>query len=282
MRLAISNIAWPAGADETVLPWLHDEGFTGVELALTKVWPEPAQASAQEVARCRAWWESRGFRIVALQALLFGKPGLTIFDSPQVRRNTLDYLRAIITQAGRLGAKALVFGSPGNRKRRGLTAEEALALAVPFFREVGEFAGEHGVVFCIEPNPAEYGCDWVTNAAQASVVVDAVASAGFALHLDTAAMKLAGDSAEVVREAGTRCQHFHVSAPFLHCVPGGDVPHEAFAAALEHSGYSGWVSIEMSEGKLQPSWQDGVRKALAFVRRTYGRAAGEAALSRAG
>ncbi len=159
---------------------------------------------------------------------------------------------------------------------------DSLTIAVPFFRELGAVAADHGVAFCIEPNPPAYGCDWVTDAAQAVEVADAVGSAGFGVHLDTAAMTLVGDAAEAIRAVGLRCRHFHLSAPFLHAVPGAEVPHIDFAQALAKLRYRGWVSIEMSEAKLQPSWQDAVRRALAFAGETYGRVLGGQAASLAG
>ena len=33
MRLAVSNLAWPAGADAAVAPLLIEHGFAGVEVA---------------------------------------------------------------------------------------------------------------------------------------------------------------------------------------------------------------------------------------------------------
>jgi sugar phosphate isomerase/epimerase len=135
---------------------------------------------------------------------------------------------------------------------------------------------------CLEPNPPAYGCDWVTEVAHAVQVVDAVGSAGFGVHLDTAAMTLAGESADAVRAVGLCCRHFHLSAPFLHEFPGVEVGHAEFAAALEQVHYRGWVSIEMSEAKLQPPWQDAIGRALAFAGEVYGRAAGGPAASLAG
>jgi sugar phosphate isomerase/epimerase len=274
MRLAISNIAWPGGADAEVLPLLQEHQAGGVELALTKVWPEPLAVSARDFAAYRAWWESRGLRIVALQALLFGKPDLVLFGSPSAREAMSDYLAEIIHRAAWLGAHALVFGSPGNRKRGNLDAATALAIAVPFFRRLGEVAARHGVSLCIEPNPPAYGCDWMTTAGEAIELVDGVNSPGFGLHLDSAGMHLAGEGPAAVTAAGMRTRHFHVSAPFLEGVPGGDVPHADLACAVAASGYQGWVSIEMAENKLRPSWQIGVRAALAHVRQVYAAATG--------
>src|SRR4051812_46579534 len=112
MRLAISNIAWPSGDDAVVAPLLVEHGAEGVELAPTKVWPRPLEASAAEVRAYRAWWERRGLRLVALQALLFGRPDLTLFGDPATRRRTVDYLKGMISLAAALGAGPLVFGAP--------------------------------------------------------------------------------------------------------------------------------------------------------------------------
>jgi sugar phosphate isomerase/epimerase len=270
MRIAVSNIAWPSGADAEALAILRQHGASGVELAPTKVWPRPLRAAPAEVARYRQWWESRGFPIVALQALLFGRPDLVLFGPAETRDAAVEYLEGVLALAGRLGAYALVLGSPGNRRRGALDAAAATQLAVPFFHRLGEAALRHGVCLCIEPNPPEYGCDWVTCAGEAAALVDAVGSEGFGLHLDTAAMYLAGDSPSCVTAAGRRLRHFHVSTPFLHGVPGEEgVAYAGFARALAEQGYSGWVSVEMAEPKLQPDWRDAVRRALTFVRKTF-------------
>jgi sugar phosphate isomerase/epimerase len=270
MRLAISNIAWPAGADAAVAPLLRAHGVEGVELALTKIWPEPLAVPAAEVRAYRDGWQKQGLRIIALQALLFGKPHLTLFGGEQVRRQMLDYLAGMIERAGLLGASVLVFGSPKNRQRQGLDRRQTWTIAVPFFRELGRLARRHDVCFCIEPNPPAYGCDFVTTVAEGVELVDAVGDDGFGLHLDTAGMSLVGDPpAASIRDAGDRCRHFHVSQPFLTEVCGGTVPHDEFAQALQAADYQNWVSIEMGEAKGAGAWPVTVERALTFVRAAY-------------
>ena len=270
MRLAISNIAWPAGQDAAVASLLHAYGVEGVELALTKIWPEPLAASASEVRAYRDGWERQGIRIAALQALLFGKPHLTLFDGESQRRQTLDYLIGMIERAGQLGARALVFGSPKNRQRGRRTIAEAWDIAVPFFRELGRTARRHGVYLCLEPNPREYGCDFVTCVAEGIELVNAVTEEGFALHLDTAALTLAGDPpTDSITAAMKHCRHFHVSEPFLVEVGSAKVPHTECARALHNNGYPGWISIEMGEAKEIGAWHASVERSLAFVQRTY-------------
>jgi sugar phosphate isomerase/epimerase len=270
MRVAISNIAWPAGADEEAAPLLRAHRVDGVELALTKIWPEPLDAPAAEIRAYRESWEKRGVSIAALQALLFGKPLLTLFGADSVREQTLAYLAGIIERAAWLGASALVFGSPKNRQRGERSPQEAWAIAVPFFRELGRIACWHGVFFCIEPNPSEYGCDFVTTVAEGIELVDAVGEEGFGLHLDTGGIALAGDApAASIAAAAERCCHFHVSEPFLAEVGRCQTPHSECAEALRARKYQGWVSIEMSEAKEPGAWRAAMERALGFVRRTY-------------
>jgi D-psicose/D-tagatose/L-ribulose 3-epimerase len=256
VNLAMSAIAWEPPDDDEAARILRDHGFTGVELAPTKIFARPDAATDAEVAACRDAWQRRGLRIVALQALLFGRPELTVFGDS--RQRTLEYLSGIIRLAGRLGAGALVFGSPRNRSRGALGAADAWRSAVEFFRVLGAAAAEAGTCFCIEPNPPRYGADFVTTSAEALRLVEEVASPGFGLHLDAACALLAGEDFPArLRESAHALRHVHLSEPDLAPVQkGGTVDLHAVASALRDSGYSGWVSVEM-----KPAGLDAIRAA---------------------
>jgi sugar phosphate isomerase/epimerase len=247
MKLAISNLAWDPGQDDAVAERMKAHGFSAVELAPTKYWQKPLDASEREVSALRSAWEKRGFPICALQSLLFNTEGLALFASAEARDAMRDYLRGIIRLGGALGARVLVFGSPKNRHKGELGEKQALAIAVPFFRELGEIAMAHGTCLCIEPNPKAYGCDFVTTSKEGLELVRAVNHPGFGLHLDAAGMTL---SEEALPAAIAACEkqirHFHASAPNLGPV-GEDrlVDHRGAAAALRAQSYDRFVSIEM-------------------------------------
>src|SRR5207244_1994525 len=158
---------------------LREHGFTGVELAPTKIFARPDSATDAEAADCREAWSRRGLRIVAMQALLFGHPALTVFG--EARKQTLEYLSGVARLGGRLGAGALVFGLPRNRARGPMPAAEAWRAAVEFFRALGSAAAEAGTCMCIEPNPPRYGADFITTSEEALRLVEEVASPGFGL-----------------------------------------------------------------------------------------------------
>jgi D-psicose/D-tagatose/L-ribulose 3-epimerase len=267
MRLAVSNIAWPRDQDAAVADLLAGRGVRGIEVAPTKVWPDPTTATDAAIAAYRRWWEHHGFAVVAAQALLFDRPDLTLFDAPNVRERTIEYLGRIIRLCARLGAGSLVFGSPKNRRIGSRDRAAVWPVAVETFTRLGELAAAEGTCVVMEANPPEYGADFVTRAAEAVELVRAVNHPGFRLHLDTACMTLAGDPPSVIADGIDVLRHFHVSEPHLAAVGTGPVPHREFAAQLRASGYGGWVSIEMREA--QPFSLDTLAAAADFAARTY-------------
>lgn len=266
--LAVSNIAWPAEQDEAVARELVSLGVTGIEVAPTKLWPDPAHRTDAEIDECRKTWHDRGLEIVAAQALLFGQPDLTLFDGEATRAKTMDYLKRIVHVCARLGAGALVFGSPKSRLAKDCDRNEVFAEAVEFFRNLGELAASEGTAIVMEANPPEYGADFITKATEAVELVRAVDCPGFRLHLDTACMTLAKDSTSSVFDAGSSIlRHFHVSEPQLAVIGTGGVDHQAFARELHKRQYEHWVSIEMREP--QPFDVEALKKVVRFVNEVY-------------
>ncbi|HVF39677.1 MAG TPA: TIM barrel protein, partial [Gemmatimonadaceae bacterium] len=186
MKIAVSNLAWDPDEDDLVAELLQSLRIRGLEIAPTRIWERPLDSTARDRVEYRQRWTEREFEIVSLQALLFGRQDLVIFESPTSRAATLDYLRGIIDLASDVGARRLVFGSPRNRLVGGKEPDEINAIALPFFRAVGDAAVDRGVVFCIEPNPAEYGCDWINSVEEGLQFVRQVSHPGIALNADSA------------------------------------------------------------------------------------------------
>lgn len=267
MKLAISNIAWPHEADGRVAGLLHELGIAGVEIAPTMVWRDPLRVPPEEVAVCRDFWERRGQRIIALQALLFGRPDLTIFDTEAARQRTFDHLCGMIGLAAALGASVLVFGSPTNRSVRSRAPAAAFDIARTFFGALATEAARHNTVFCLEPNPPEYRCDFLTTSEEALRLIRAVDQPGLGLHLDAGALTLSREPCSAITAAAPWVRHFHVSEPHLAPVGANGVDHRAFGDALAGAGYAGWLSIEMRppEGDMLP----GLERALTTAFRQY-------------
>lgn len=270
MKLAISNIAWNLEEDSAISEVMQHYGVTGVEIAPTKIWPDPLQATDADIASYKQFWLDKGIVVSSMQALLFGHPELTIFESKEKRQATIDYLRGIIRLGGKLGAKALVFGSPKNRLVGDLSQSLIEEISSEFFSSVGEIAKQNDTWFCIEPNPSDYGCDFINTSVQGKQLVERVATPGFGLHLDAAGMTMSGeDIAVTLTDAISDLRHFHISEPNLNPIGGGGVDHALFASILSTGNYNNWYSVEMRAPDEKYN-VPGVSKALGVVREYYG------------
>jgi D-psicose/D-tagatose/L-ribulose 3-epimerase len=269
MKLAISNIAWNLEEDDEIRELLVAFGAAGVEVAPTKVWCDPACVDDEAIVSYRRVWNECEISIPALQALLFGRPELRIFGTETQREDTLHRLCSMMRVGALLGAKVLVFGSPRNRTVGELGPEAALEIAVPFFRRAGEAASALGVVLCIEPNPPQYGCDFINTLDEAARLVRAVGCSGFRLHADASAMILNGENAARSLSDVADCMaYFHISDPYLK-VPGAHrEAHRQIAAALRASGWNQWVSIEML-GQPGSVNRQAIEQALRFASEVY-------------
>lgn len=272
MKIAVSNIAWTKDEDAAAAALLQELGVQYIELAPTKQWVDPTKAPDDEVSAYKQLWESHGLRVVAFQSMLFPRPDLKVFESDSNRAEAITYLSDFIGLANKLGAKVMVYGSPKNRQRGDMPNDEANAIAADFFDSLGDRAQQAGVYFCIEPNPTDYACDFVTNAKQGIDFVKLVNNPGFPLHLDIAGMTLAGDDvAASIRDAAPILKHYHVSSPMLAQVEDrDDIKHRDAAQALRDIGYDGYVSIEMRPGSEGEDNLERVRRAVLFTQSVYG------------
>jgi D-psicose/D-tagatose/L-ribulose 3-epimerase len=246
MRLAISNIAWDTGEDDAVAALLRRYGVDAVDIAPGKYFPDPARALPTEISRVRDAWAFRGIQLTGMQALLFGTDGLNLFGPPESQRAMLRHLEAVCRIGSGLGATRLVFGSPRNRDRGGLGDEEAADIAVRFFRRLGDIAEKEGVSICLEPNPARYGCNFMTSTDETARVVAAVGHPAIRMQLDTGALTVnREDPGKAIGDHASLIGHVHASEPDLVPLGQGGTDHRAVGEALSRVLPSHIVSIEM-------------------------------------
>ena len=267
MKLCISNIAWDTQLDDAVGALLQQHGVSAVELAPPKYWPSSSPLDQVKVIDVRKAWHDRGQEVVAMQSLLYGTEGLSIFGDAETKEATQKYLRRIIRIAGWVGAKALVFGSPKNRDRASRSFADAVSEAAEFFAPLAKDAANAGTAIAFEPNPAHYHCNFCTTVSEALQLVDTIDHPGFGLTLDTGIASLNDeDFADVVPPARDRILHVHVSEPELAATGEGLVPHQHNANLLREYAWDGHVSIEMRGGGDELAR---VRESLTFVKGIY-------------
>lgn len=276
MRVSISNLAWDPREDGQVATLLDEYRIDAIDVAPGKYFPDIEAATSQDISAIRRMWADRGVEIVGMQALLFGTTGLNMFGEDEVRKRMLHRLQAICGIGAGLGTNPgvrLVFGSPKNRDRTGLSSEAAKTIAVAFFRRLAAIADEHGVTVCLEPNPPSYGCNFMTDTAAAADIVRAVDHPAIRLQFDSGASAMNQESVgKVIGEFKDLIGHVHVSEPGL--VPVGATSglsasdHLGVAKALRESALNPCVTIEMLTRRVETRLDD-IRHSLGFVCDTY-------------
>ncbi len=269
MRLAISNIAWDIPEDPAVAKLLGKFGIDAIDIAPSKYFPEPANAKGKSIANVRKWWANQGIEITGMQALLFGTIGLNVFGNNKSQEALLEHMRAVCHIGAGLGATRLVFGSPKNRDRSGLSDTQALDLAVKFFRCLGDVAQEHGVIICLEPNPIRYGANFMTHSEETALVAAAVEHSAIRMQFDTGALTINGECPETVLERNARLiGHIHASEPDLMPLGDGGTDHRIMHKALQHYLPQHVVSIEMLATK-EESHLHSIERALSCAVECY-------------
>ncbi|WP_210438548.1 sugar phosphate isomerase/epimerase family protein [Nocardioides xinjiangensis] len=273
MRISISNIAWAPEDDQRVAALLRERGIDAVDVAPGKYFEDVTTVSDSEVASVRSAWDARGLEIVGMQSLLFGTAGLNLFGPPSVRARMIDYLDAVCRVGGGLGARHLVFGSPRNRDRSGLADDATDAIAVEFFRQLGDRAQRHRVRITLEPNPEAYGANFMTTSSETARIVRLVAHEAIRMQLDLGACAMNEEDVPlVVDEVADLVGHVHLSEPGLAPLGDGASDHRRAPAALRAALADRVACIEMVMTTDEPATAS-VERAADFAVSTYGGAA---------
>lgn len=241
MRLAASNIGWSSAEDQLVLSRMAEKGFTGLEIAPTRLFSEGAYLRIKEAREfSEAIKAAYGLGICSMQSIWFGRDE-RVFGTRKEAEALLDYSADAARFAAAAGCRNLVFGSPKNRvKGEGFSWERA----VSFFADLGRIGLDAGVIFAVEPNPTIYGTDFLNATLEAADFVREVDSPAIRLNLDFGTVIENSEGIGELEGVLDIVSHVHVSEPNLAPIrTRGE--HLDLARLLSVSGYDGYVSIEM-------------------------------------
>ena len=239
IRLAVSNIAWEKADDEAVYAAMQQAGFTGLELAPTRIFPDRAYEQLTSAALFGGYLKNRwGLSVPSIQSIWYGRSG-SIFDASD-RESLLDYTAQAYQFAHALNCPSLVFGCPRNRQ---LPEDTDPAQADLFFSRAGELAARYGVRLAIEANPPCY-TNFLNGTAEAFALVKRLNNPGLAVNLDLSTMLAQGEKLTDFLDDLPWVSHVHISEPGL--APITKRPeHRQLALLLGAVGYKGYVSVEM-------------------------------------
>ena len=241
MRLSISNIGWGAGQDDTVYTLMRRYGYTGLEIAPTRIFPEAPYDKLAEAEEWSKGLEDKwGFSVPSMQSIWYGRQE-KIFGTEEERLILIDYTKKAIDFAATIKCKNLVFGCPRNRS---LSEEADADVAIAFFRELGDYAAEKGTIIGMEANPLIYNTNYINDTKAALELIRQVDSKGFLLNLDVGTML---QNREAVLELSGNVHlinHVHISEPGLKPIEERSI-HQELKEILSAEKYGRFISIEM-------------------------------------
>ena len=239
-QLAISNIAWHKEDDEAVYTAMQQAGFTGLEIAPTRIFPEMPYENLTSALLFGGYLKNQwGFSVPSMQSIWYGQTG-NIFN-PADAEHLLDYT-----------AEAF--------RMRALGDSDAAAEA--FFMQAGNLAARYGVRLAIEANPPMY-TNYLNGTAEAFSLVKRLDNPGLAVNLDLSTMLAQGEKLQNFVDDLKYVSHVHISEPGL--APIQKRPeHKELALLLGAVGYRGFVSVEMARTDL-----DTVKRTLDYVAEVF-------------
>jgi len=240
-NLSISNIAWIKEYDNEICQFISDSGFTGLEIAPTRIIPENPYENLELAKKTSEEIKNKyNLTICSMQSILFGKTE-SLFGSDEEKQRLTDYTKKAIDFANAINCKNLVFGSPKNRI---IKNNEQYPLAIKFFKELGDYAFQKNTVLSIEANPQIYGTNFINTTEQAFQLVKDVNSKGFMTNLDFGTIIENNEDISFVIDNINLIHHIHISEPNLVLIKKRKL-HQEFADKLKKTLYNGYISIEM-------------------------------------
>lgn len=242
IKLSISNIAWIPENDNLIYKYLKMREFSGIEIAPTILFSNDPYDKLEDANYFSIWMKNQyGIYISSLQSIWYGR-NEKLFGSLEDRKTLIDYTKRAINFAEKLGAKNLVFGCPKNRN---ISTSEDKITAVKFFKELGDYALDHGTVLALEANPQIYGTNFINNTKEAIELINEVDSEGFKLNLDFGTMIYNEENVESINSFVHLINHVHISEPNLKPIKKRK-EHKLLLDILEKNKFEGYVSIEMA------------------------------------
>ncbi|MCL1915385.1 MAG: sugar phosphate isomerase/epimerase [Desulfovibrionaceae bacterium] len=245
MRLAISNIAWDTEYDNAIYRHMRSRGFTGLEIAPTRLCrtktPYAAWESEQVLCIVKNIKKNYGLEPCSMQSILYGVTD-NIFQGKEQRLRLIDHLGKACAYAALTGFRNLVFGCPANRNMA--DPEHDYATGISFFRQLALVAATHGVIIAVEPVSPEYGTNFLNTMEQTVKFVLEVDKSAVRINLDLGALITGGESLAQARPYLGLVNHIHISEPGLARIRRR-LLHVELAEMLVQENYDRWISIEM-------------------------------------
>ena len=240
MKLSASNIGWNMQQDEQAWQLLKDLGYTGLEIAPTRIFPERPYDNLPGAALfAGVMFQKYGLTISSMQSIWYGQQ-CNIFNEEEAKA-LVDYTAQALEFAYACHCPNLVFGCPRNRNMpQGHEPQEAES----FFKELAYLASRREATIALEANPPMYNTNFLNTTKEAFQLAKKLDIPGIGVNLDVGTMLANGERPSDFAAYMKYVSHVHISEPGLAPIEKRAI-HKELALLLGAVGYKGFVSVEM-------------------------------------
>jgi sugar phosphate isomerase/epimerase len=265
MKLSIVLSTQPAqfqaatfkGDLETNLARIASLSYDGVELAIR----DPKLVDPDGLEALVSKYNLRVPAIGTGQA--WSEEGLSFTDpDPVIRRTAIERIKSHIPLASRFRA-VIIIGLIRGIVKTDMVSVKAMNWLIEALRECSEAARPHGIRLALEPIN-RYETTLINTVTQGRELIESVSADNFGLLLDTFHMNIEEPITEdSIRQCGERIFHFHVADSNRWYPGAGHLDFKSILAALDSTGYQGWVSGEFIP---MPNAETAAQKAMIYLR----------------
>ncbi len=250
MELGVNAWVWtsPVTTNElqSLAPKVAGMGFDRIEIPLEDL-------DDLDHERGAAIIKDHGLGVSACVAM--GPDRDLVHPDESIRASGMEYIRAAIRTTQKLGGTNLVgpiYSTVGRTWQS--TPEERAAdtdLLVRQLRTLSAYAGDHGVVLCVEPLN-RFETSFINLHGQALEVIERVDHPSCQILLDTFHMNIEEKNlGDAIRAVGTHLRHVHACENDRGTPGTGNIPWGDVAQGLKDSGYDGPIVIESFTAKVK-------------------------------
>ena len=256
MRFAFSTNAFMKHSFDQAAATISGLGYEGLELMadVPHAWPagllpETKHAITESMSRHHlAFSNINAFMMNAIadHRQKYWYPSF-IEPDPNYRQVRLDHTRRALTLCAELGAPHITT-EPGGPIAKGQTRQQAIDLFVEVLKPLAEHAHREGVLLLIEPEPELL----LETTDQYLEVAERVNAPSIGLNFDVGhAYCMSEDITGQIAKLAPHIKHYHLediaaTRVHHHLVPGtGVIDFAAVIAAIEATGYNGWLTVEL-------------------------------------
>jgi sugar phosphate isomerase/epimerase len=260
MNYAICNETFQGWNWEDTCRAVADAGYSGIEVAPFTLAEDVRSVSLQSRDDCAKTAASVGLEVVGLHWLLISPKGLSLTTTDEaVRRETSDYLAALVDFCADIGGKVMVLGSPAQRRLppiSGSDSASAYELAATWLGQCLEpalhRAQRRDVKLCLEPLPAPEA-NFIQTLQEAVSLLKRYQHPNLRTMFDVKSASSEGiPLPDLIREFAPHIAHVHANDANRRGPGFGETDFKPVFSALHEADYQGYTSVEVFDYSPDP------------------------------